>query len=206
VRAPIAGCPFTGPHDWLVGTVGRMQTVKDQTLLARAFVRALALAPALRPRLRLVLVGDGPLRAQAQAILAEGGVADLAWLPGERSDVPDVMCGLDLFVLPSQAEGISNTILEAMACACPVLATRVGGNAELVEPGVTGELVLAGDVEAMAQALVALAADPASAARLGQAGRARVEQRFCLQAMVGAYQRLYEQVLVAAGVSADHMQ
>lgn len=193
-RPPIAGCPFTAEH-WQVGTVGRMQTVKDQVLLARAFVRALALAPALRARLRLVLVGEGPLRAQCQAILAEGGAADLAWLPGERSDVPDVMRGLDLFALPSQAEGISNTILEAMACACPVLATRVGGNAELVQPGVTGELVPPGDVEAMAQALVAVAGDPARAARLGQAGRARVEERFSLQAMVGAYQRLYESVL-----------
>jgi sugar transferase (PEP-CTERM/EpsH1 system associated) len=194
VRAPIPGCPFTAPQHWLAGTVGRMQTVKDQTLLARAFVRALALAPALRATLRLVLVGDGPLRAKAQAILVEGAAADLAWLPGERSDVPDVMRGLDLFVLPSQAEGISNTILEAMACACPVLATRVGGNAELVQPGFTGELVPAGDVEAMAQALVALAGDPARAARLGQAGRARVEERFSLQAMVQAYQGLYEQV------------
>jgi sugar transferase (PEP-CTERM/EpsH1 system associated) len=196
-RPPIAGCPFTGPEHWLVGTVGRMQTVKDQTLLARAFVRALALAPALRATLRLVMVGDGPLRAQAQAILLEAGAADLAWLPGERSDVPDVMRGLDLFVLPSQAEGISNTILEAMACGCPVLATRVGGNAELVQPGVTGELVPAGDAEAMARALVALASDPAGAARLGQAGRARVEERFSLQAMVGAYQSVYEQVLLA---------
>jgi len=201
-RAPVPGCPFTSPQHWLVGTVGRMQTVKDQTLLARAFVRALALAPALRPRLRLVLVGEGPLRAQAQAILAEAGAADLAWLPGERSDVPDVMRGLDLFVLPSQAEGISNTILEAMACACPVLATRVGGNAELVEAGVTGELVPAGDVEAMAQALVALASDPARSAQLGQAGRARVEQRFSLHAMVGAYQRLYEQAVAPAGARA----
>jgi len=195
VRPPIAGCPFTDPGLWLVGTVGRMQTVKDQTLLARAFVRALVLAPALRARLRLALVGEGPLRAQAQGILAEGGAADLAWLPGERADVPAVMRGLDLFVLPSQAEGISNTILEAMACACPVLATRVGGNAELVQAGTTGELVPAGDVEAMAQALVALASDPARAARLGQAGRARVEQSFSLQAMVGAYQALYQQQL-----------
>jgi sugar transferase (PEP-CTERM/EpsH1 system associated) len=194
-RPPIAGCPFTAPGQWLVGTVGRMQTVKDQTLLARAFVRALTLAPALRATLRLVMVGDGPLRAEAQAILAEAGVADLAWLPGERADVPDVMRGLDLFVLPSRAEGISNTILEAMACACPVLATRVGGNAELIEAGLTGELVPAGDVDAMAQALVTLAQDPARTVRMGQAGRARVEQRFSLQAMVGAYQRLYEGML-----------
>ena len=86
----------------------------------------------LRERLRLVMVGDGPLRAEAQAVLDAAGVGDLAWLPGERADVPDVMRGLDCFVLPSLAEGISNTILEAMASGLPVLATAVGGNAELV--------------------------------------------------------------------------
>jgi glycosyltransferase involved in cell wall biosynthesis len=130
-----------------------------------------------------------------QSLFNEAGVAHLAWLPGERADVPDVMRGLDLFVLPSRAEGISNTILEAMACACPVLATRVGGNAELVDAGATGELVPPGDVEAMAQALAALAADPARAVRMGQAGRLRVEQHFSLQAMVGAYQDLYARLL-----------
>jgi glycosyltransferase involved in cell wall biosynthesis len=102
-----------------------------------------------------------------QRLFNEAGLAHLAWLPRERADVPAVMRGLDLFVLPSLAEGISNTILEAMACACPVLATRVGGNAELVDAGTTGELVPPGDVEAMAQALAALAADPARAACMG---------------------------------------
>jgi sugar transferase (PEP-CTERM/EpsH1 system associated) len=194
-RPPIPGCPFVDPGHWLVGTVGRMQTVKDQPLLARAFVRALELMPAHRDSLRLVMVGEGPLRAQAQAILNEAGVADLAWLPGERADVPDVMRGLDLFVLPSQAEGISNTILEAMSCGCPVLATRVGGNAELVDAGATGELVPPGGVEAMAQMLAALATDPARAARMGRAGRLRVERHFSLQAMVGAYQDLYARML-----------
>jgi glycosyltransferase involved in cell wall biosynthesis len=105
------------------------------------------------------------------------------------------MRGLDAFVLPSRAEGISNTILEAMATALPVLATRVGGNAELVEEGRTGLLVPAGDVQAMAQALVTLASAPAAAAALGRAGRERVERRFSLQAMVGAYQRLYDGLL-----------
>ncbi|MDX9996305.1 MAG: TIGR03088 family PEP-CTERM/XrtA system glycosyltransferase, partial [Rhodocyclaceae bacterium] len=117
------GCPFGSPDHWLVGTVGRMQTVKNQTLLARAFIRALELAPALRDRLRLVMIGDGPLRGESQALLDAAGVADLAWLPGERHDIPDLLRGLDSFVLPSIAEGISNTILEAMASSLPVIAT-----------------------------------------------------------------------------------
>ena len=194
-RAPLPGCPFTDPGLFVAGTVGRMQAVKDQVLLARAFVRALELAPALRGRLRLVLVGEGPLRASCQAVLGDAGLGGCAWLPGERADVPDVMRGLDAFVLPSKAEGISNTILEAMSSALPVLATRVGGNAELVEEGRTGTLVPAGDVQAMAQALVALASAPAAACALGRAGRERVEQRFSLQAMVAAYQRTYDELL-----------
>jgi sugar transferase (PEP-CTERM/EpsH1 system associated) len=192
---PIAGAPFAAPGHWLVGTVGRMQTVKHQTLLARAFVRALELAPALRNFARLVMVGEGPLRAECQAILDEAGAGALAWLPGERTDVPEVMRGLNGFVLPSLAEGISNTILEAMATALPVIATRVGGNAELVDDGRTGALVPPDDVDALAQALVRMATDPARAAAMGRAGRAEVERRFSLQAMVAAYQALYDREL-----------
>jgi sugar transferase (PEP-CTERM/EpsH1 system associated) len=191
-RAPIPGCPFTDPTLWVVGTVGRMQGVKDQVGLARAFVRALELEPALRNRLRLVMVGDGPLRAQSLAVLDVAGMSDLAWLPGARDDVPQVMRGLDCFVLPSLAEGISNTILEAMASGLPVLATDVGGNAELVTAGQTGELVPAGDPTALAQHLVVLAGDPLRAAALGRAGRVEVERRFSLQAMVAGYRALYD--------------
>jgi sugar transferase (PEP-CTERM/EpsH1 system associated) len=196
---PIPGCPFAAPAHFLIGTVGRMQMVKHQPLLARAFVRMLAQAPALRERARLVLVGDGPLRAECQAVLTAAGVADLAWLPGERADVPEVMRGLDAFVLPSLAEGISNTILEAMASGLPVVATAVGGNPELVATGRTGELVPADDVQAMADALGRLASDPVHSCALGRAGRAEVERRFSLPAMVGAYQSLYDRELQARG-------
>jgi sugar transferase (PEP-CTERM/EpsH1 system associated) len=189
-----AGWPFSQAH-FVVGTVGRMQTVKHQTLLTRAFVRALELAPDLRPQLRLALVGDGPLRQDCQQILTDGGLRELAWLPGERSDVPDLMRHLDAFVLPSLGEGISNTILEAMASGLPVVATAVGGNPELVTEGVTGHVVPSDDVDALAAALVALARNPARATVLGLAGRAEVERRFSLQAMVGAYRHLYETTL-----------
>ncbi len=190
--APIDGCPFDPAAHWLVGSVGRMQAVKNQTLLARGFVQALAERPALRQRLRLVLVGDGPLRAEVAAILAGAGVGDLAWLPGERHDVPEIMRGLNAFALPSLAEGISNTILEAKASALPVVATRVGGNAELVDDGVDGLLVPSGDVQSMAAALVRLADSPAVAAAMGRAGRLAVEQRFSLGAMVATYQSIYD--------------
>ena len=191
----LPGCPFVRPQHWLVGTVGRMQAVKDQTLLAHAFVRTLDLAPELRACLRLAMVGDGPLRAESLAILERAGVAELAWLPGERHDIPEVLRAFDCFVLPSLAEGISNTILEAMASALPVIATRVGGNPELVEENATGWLVPAGDAESLAQAIVAAARKPAQAAAAGALGRAAVERRFSLDAMVGAYRALYDYLL-----------
>ena len=128
-------------------------------------------------------------------MLDSAGLSHLAWLPGERADVPDVMRGLDCFVLPSLAEGISNTILEAMASSLPVLATDVGGNAELVLAGETGQLVPAGDVEALAAGLAAMVADSAGAAAMGRAGRTRVERHFSLPAMVSAYQALYDRLL-----------
>ena len=202
-RAPIAGAPFAGQGLWLIGTVGRMQAVKHQTLLARAFVSMLEREPALRKTARLVMVGDGALRATVLDILRDAGVADLAWLPGERADVPDVMRGLDCFVLPSLAEGISNTILEAMASGLPVVATDVGGNAELVAHGRTGLSVPSDDVDALARALGQLATDTAAACAMGRAGRDDVRRRFSLQAMVAAYQALYDRQLAAEGITAD---
>lgn len=191
----IAGCPFDPVQHWLVGTVGRMQTVKDQTLLAQAFVQALQLDPTLRQRLRLVMVGEGPLRAKAQGILEAAGVADLAWLPGERSDVADIMRGLHAFALPSLAEGISNTVLEAMASGLPVIATAVGGNADLVHQPDTGVIVPAADAPSMAQRLVAFANNPKQSSVMGMAGRQRVLSTFSMQAMVATYQGVYDQQL-----------
>jgi sugar transferase (PEP-CTERM/EpsH1 system associated) len=188
----ISGCPFVPGTHWLIGTVGRMQGVKHQSLLAHAFVRALTEQPALRERTRLVMVGDGPLRAECQQILQAAQMSDLAWLPGERSDVADVMRGLNCFVLPSLAEGISNTILEAMASALPVVATDVGGSAELVEHGRSGLVVPSGDVSALCAALLQLAAQPVLAQSMGQAGRALALERYSLDAMVAAYQKIYD--------------
>ena len=193
-RQPIPGSPFHGAQDWLVGTAGRMQTVKDQTNLAQAFVLAIQQAPRLRSRLRLVMVGDGPLRPASQAILDEAGITDLAWLPGERQDVPDIMRGLDCFVLPSIAEGVSNTILEAMASGLPVIATAVGGNPELVVEGESGLLVPPSNPVQLAAALIELADDPERARAMGKHGRQLVESNYSMGAMVRHYQQLYDRL------------
>ena len=192
-REAIEGCPFQGPDVFIVGTVGRMQVVKNQTLLARAFVRARQASPETTQALRLVMVGEGPLRAQAQRILDEAGMGAWAWLPGERQDVHQVMRGLDTYVLPSLGEGISNTILEAMATGLPVIATDVGGNNELVQPEVTGQLVPTQDAEGLAQALLRLARNPQAAVIQGKAARGEAERRFSLDAMVDAYAALYDE-------------
>ena len=194
-RQNIPGSPFNSVGLWLVGTAGRMQTVKDQTNLARAFVLAIQADPALQEKLRLVMVGDGPLRLESIAILEAAGLAQLAWLPGERSDIPDIMRGLDCFVLPSLGEGISNTILEAMASGLPVIATDVGGNPELVQEGRTGKLVPAADPDALAQAIIDLALSPEIARAMGSAGRKRIEAQFSMKAMVGSYQQIYDRLL-----------
>ncbi len=147
-----------------------MQAVKDQLTLVRAFVRLLERRTDLRQRLRLVIIGDGALRAPALDLLTRAGMLDLAWLPGERADIAEIMRGLDVFVLPSLAEGISNTILEAMATGLPIIATRVGGNPELVEEGRTALLVPADDPRAMAAAIAVYADDAAKRQQHGAAG------------------------------------
>ena len=122
-------------------------------------------------------------------------MAELSWLPGAREDVPEVLQGLDGFVLPSLAEGISNTILEAMACGLPVLATHVGSNAALVQHGHTGLVVAPGEPQQLAAGLMQLVQDPQAARAMGREGRRRVVQRFSLTAMVAAYEGVYRRVL-----------
>jgi sugar transferase (PEP-CTERM/EpsH1 system associated) len=194
-RPTVAGFPFSDAGLFVIGTVGRMQAVKAQTLLAQAFVLMLKRQPALRHRLRLVMVGDGPLRAEVQSLLRAGNAAELAWLPGERADVAELMQLMDAFVLPSLAEGVSNTILEAMASGLPVIATAVGANAELVQHGVTGVIVPSGDAGAMAEAIVHQVKNPESSRAMGRAARDAAVQRFSIAAMAANYQGLYDRLL-----------
>lgn len=197
----VAGSPpgFFSPHALVIGTVGRMQVVKDQLTLVRAFLYLLRAAPQARDVLRLVIVGDGPLYEEALRLLREAEAESCAWLPGARSDVPDMLHSLDVFVLPSLAEGISNTILEAMASGLPVIATRVGGNVELVVEGQTGFLVPAADPAAMANAIRAYWDDRTLLTAHGQAARKKVETEFSLEAMVNRYLAVYDGVLADDG-------
>jgi sugar transferase (PEP-CTERM/EpsH1 system associated) len=205
-RCAIPGCSFNDPSLWIVGTVGRMEPVKDQLNLARAFIRAVEIAPETRRHLRLVMVGEGRLRPEVRRLLQQAGLADLAWLPGERGDVADVMRGLDCFVLPSLAEGISNTILEAMASGVPVVATRAGGNVELVQEGVTGRLVPAADPDALARAILDYYLDREAARKHAQAARRIAKNKFGLDRMVTSYMEVYEQLLAERVWKADEQR
>jgi glycosyltransferase involved in cell wall biosynthesis len=171
-----------------------MQAVKDQPTLVRAFLRLWSRSPD-RHRLRLVLIGEGPLREECRSLLQAASAEHAAWLPGECAGIPELLRSLDLFVLPSIGEGISNTILEAMASALPLIVTRVGGNPELVDHAQTGMLVPPSDPVAMAEAIEHYYRNPQLRLQHGRAGRARVETRYSLDAMIEGYLRLYERIL-----------
>ncbi|MBX9631928.1 MAG: TIGR03088 family PEP-CTERM/XrtA system glycosyltransferase [Burkholderiales bacterium] len=198
-RNPIGPPGFAGEQDIVVGTVGRMDAVKDPLNLVRAFITAYEEAPDLAPRLRLAVIGDGRLRDDALRLLTAHGLADRAWLPGELREIPDALRGLDVFVCPSLSEGISNTILEAMASGLPVLATRVGGNPELVTDGVTGSFVPRSDSDAMARAIVEYGRRPELRLAHGSQARKDALTRFSLQVMVSTYTSLYQDQLAARG-------
>lgn len=186
---------FAHPDSIVFGSVGRMVEVKDYPTLTAAFIQLIRQQPERAERARLVIVGDGPARDTCLALLQGAGLAHLAWLPGERHDIPDIMQALDVFVLPSRNEGISNTILEALASGLPVIATAVGGNLELVEDGVNGMLVTPGDVAGLAQALLGYLDAPARIAEHGANARQWAEQRFSIPAMAEAYATVYDLTL-----------
>ena len=177
---------------FIVGTVGRVQAVKDQATLLRAFAAVLASIPESRWRLRLVLVGDGPLLPDLQQLARDLGIAELTWFAGARQDVAALLQSFDLFVLPSLNEGISNTLLEAMATGLPLLATAVGGNVELLTEGVVGSTFAPGDHCSLAVMISQYYLKPELRAEQGTAARAHAVQSFSLEAMVANYQAVYE--------------
>jgi sugar transferase (PEP-CTERM/EpsH1 system associated) len=182
-------------HAFVIGTVGRMEGIKDQITLVQSFIHLCSLRRDSKRVPFLVLVGDGSLRESAKNLLNDAGLLDRAWLAGSRDDVPDLMRALDLFVLPSINEGISNTIIEAMATGLPVVATHVGGNPELVMTDKTGMLVPPKDVEAMAKVLNLYVQNPDLCHEHGSVGRTRALNEFSVQTMVKSYLSIYDGLL-----------
>ena len=191
---PASPLPFASDAI-VIGTVGRAQAVKDHATLVEAFILLRTAMPELRGRLRLAIVGDGPLLGAMRARVAAAGLQDCAWLPGARTDVAAILRGLDVFVMSSIAEGTPGSALEAMASGLPVVGTRVGGIPEVIADGVTGLLVPASNPQAMADALARYVAAPALARMHGAAGRERILRKYGMAAMVGAYQSLYDSLV-----------
>ena len=171
----------------VVGTVGRLNRVKDHAGLLQAFA---GVRDDL-PDAALVVVGDGELRAELAALAATPALAGRVHLLGDRSDVADLLRAFDLFVMSSRSEGYSIALLEACASALPIVATDVGGNAEIVRTGENGLLPPPADPGALADALRALLSDPARARTMGQAGREWVRREGSLAAMAARYEALY---------------
>jgi sugar transferase (PEP-CTERM/EpsH1 system associated) len=201
-RAYAPDMEATRPQGWpdfsdcfVIGTVGRVQDVKDHAGLVDAFALLRERMPA--KRLRLVIVGDGPLRPALAARIKATGLADSVFLPGARNDIAAVMPTFDVFVLSSIAEGTPVTLLEAMACALPAVCTRVGGIPDLMAEHHTGLLVPARDPQAMAEALATYAGQPQLAREHGMAGRRVVEARYSIDAMLGSYMALYDRLLAS---------
>lgn len=190
------------PEDWpdrpegiIVGTVGRLTQVKDQQSLLLAVAELRKSRPDLTRRLGLMIVGDGPLRQKLSAMARDLGLDSITWLPGDRDDIPYLLAAMDIFVLPSLAEGISNTLLEAMACSLPVVATNVGGNVELIEQGCNGSLFPVADTSALAQCLADLMDSPNERHRMGKNGREKVRQEFDWNRTVNEYMDVYDSLL-----------
>lgn len=175
------------PRQVVIGTVGRLDPVKDQQLLLRAF----ASLKGCHRDLVLLIVGHGPCREELEKLARDLRLGPECRFMGLRTDTPEMYNLLDVFVLPSIAEGISNTILEAMASGLPVVATAVGGNRELVVSGETGALVPAQDAGDLAAAIERYIESPALRLRHGAAGRKRAIEAFDLARMVSRYEAAY---------------
>lgn len=182
--------PRSGSEIW-IGTVGRLDPIKNHAGLLEAFNLLLARFPAPQYDLRLAIVGGGPLLQTLRDSIAQESWAERVWLPGPRDDVAQIMRGLAVFVLPSLSEGTPVTILEAMATALPVVATAVGGVPQLVLDRQTGMLTESHDPLILANAIATYIADPALGVLHGNLGRERVKACYSVATMVNEYDALY---------------
>lgn len=182
-----------------VGMISRMNhRAKQHDMFLRVGAR---LAPRF-PQLRFVLAGDGPLRPALEALARQLGLLDRVLFLGDRRDVPAVLAALDISVLPSSSESLSNVILESMAAGVPVVAANVGGNPELVRNGETGFLFSPGDERQLASAIETLVTQPELRKQLATCARAHARAEYAIPRVRDRYQDLYRSLLVEKGLMA----
>lgn len=175
----------------VIGTVGRLEPVKDQQSLIVGLGLLKQQRPDLASNIEAIMVGDGSLAVEFGRLAEEHGVGKLLRLAGRQDNIPAFLRDMDIFVLPSLNEGISNTILEAMATGLPVVATAVGGTPEIVSDGRTGTLIPVSDPQALAEALIRYCDNPGLRIEHGRAARELVQASMSLDSMVGNYLSLY---------------
>lgn len=177
-------------EDFVIGTVGSLTQLKSQETLVEAF----ALIAADEPRMRLLIVGEGPEMQNLQTQGERLGIIDKVLFAGFRKDVPGVMKRIDIYVQPSSYESFGIVLLEAMAARKPVIATAVGGMPEIVADGKSGFLVPHGDAAAISNVLRELMSDDDLRTKMGEKGRSIVSERFLIEHTVREYQKLYLQL------------
>ena len=193
---------FVDDSSTVIGSVCRFSAIKDPLNLVEAFINLKKRAAPASANARLVMIGDGELHEAARERLQAAEVDGHAWLPGSRDDVAELLRTMHVFVLGSQREGISNTVLEAMASGLPVIATATGGNLELVSADTTGALVPPGDPGALGEAVGAYLDSPSLLHAHGRAARQRTVDRYSLGGMIDAYDALYRQHVPAIAEAA----
>lgn len=171
----------------LIGIIARLDPIKDHKTL----IDAVGLLKTEISAVVLLIVGDGPTRPSLENQVKKAGLENNVVFVGMRTDVPQLLMALDVFVLPSIMEAMSVTLLEAMSAQIPVIATDVGGNREVVIAGETGELVPVNDPETLARSLKTILADKTQSRKMGIAGRKRVEEFFTFTQMIDQYKNMY---------------
>ncbi len=180
----------------VIGSVGRLVEVKNYPSL----IKAMAIVRDQYPNTKLFLAGEGPERNTLEPLIAELALEQNVTLLGRRDDVPALMKLYDIFVLPSFSEGLSNTLLEAMASGTPVVASKVGGNGEIVAEGLSGYLYPSNDCQALAEVLIKLVADTSKRSQIGKQARQHIEDNFSIASMVANYEAIYLQLLCPQGI------
>ena len=173
--------------EFLIGTIGRVTQVKNQSLLIEAFNHVLK----RHKNCKLLIIGNGPELHNLRKLAKNLEISERVLFPGERDNIPQLLSGFDLFVLPSLSEGTSITLLEALSCSVPVIASNVGGNSKLIVHGKTGLLFDQHDEKELAEKICSLISDREKAHILAQSGRAHVLKHYSLHEMNRRYLALY---------------